>query len=231
MTEAPTRTSAIIPDAVRVRSLPGGYLAAILVISFLSGLLIYLDYQNLALVLALLCWTLIPLLWLTDRIAFDGRRIYRTGIVPRLVARAFGIRDRLKVSDIEQVETNVFPGIKRGRNIVYTYRTSVSGKTARFVFSSGHRGYQAVIRSLLPRLSEDVLDIPSIDLRDHLVERAELSKRAKEMDIPPSDVLDSSVRDIDLSGKNNGLSEDEASERSQSLRKLANELRVSGRLL
>jgi tetratricopeptide (TPR) repeat protein len=223
--------SAERPAIARVRALPGGYLAALLVASFLVGLLSYLDQVSIAAILGLVSSLVIPALWFTDRIAFDGRRISRTGIVPRLICRAFGVRDRLKLNDIEQVETAVFPGIKRGKNVVYTYRTSVTGKTARFVFSSGHSGYLDVIRALLPRLSEDVLDIPSIDLRDYLVERSDLSKRTREMDIPSSDVLDGSFRDIDLSGKSDGLTEAEATERSHVLRRLGNELRVSGRLL
>ena len=226
-----TTTSANNLPTARVRALPGGYLAAMLVTSFLVGLLAYLEYPLPAIVLGSASLALIPILWFTDHIAFDGRRILRTGIIPRLICRAFGVRDRLKISDIEQVETSIFPGIKRGRNVLYTYRTVVSGKTVRFVFSSGHNGYQAVIKALLPRLSEDVLDIPSIDLRDYLVERAELSKRTKEMDIPSSDVLDGSFQDIDLTGKSDGLSESEAEERSHKLRRLGNELRVSGRLL
>lgn len=231
MAEKPAITTRDTRSMARVRALPGGYLAALLVTSFLSGLIAYLGFSVLGLVVVSISTIAIPYLWLTDRIVFDGRRIARRGIVPRLIARAFGTRDRLKLSDIEQVETAVFPGLRRGRNIVYTYRTSVSGKTARFVFSSGHKGYQDVIRSLLPRLSEDVLDLTSTDLRDHLIERSELTRRAKEMDIPSSDVLDGSFRDIDIAGKAEGLSAEEAAMRSNNLRKVANELRISGRLL
>ena len=226
-----TNNSSQTQTKARVRSLPGGYLAALLVATFSVGLIAYLDYPFAAIVFGFISWARILVLWFTDHIVFDGRRISRTGIVPRLVCRSLGIRDRLKISDIEQVETTVFPGIKRGRNIVYTYRTSVSGKTARFVFSSGHRGYQAVIQGLLPRLSEEVMDIPSMDLRDYLVERAELSRRTKEMDIPSSDVLEGSFRDIAFNGKADGVADADAEERSRRLRRLGNELRVSGRLL
>lgn len=215
----------------RVHALPGGYLAALLVGIFLSALFVYLELFLAASVIALLCATVIPLLWYTDRFVFDGRRLARTGLVPRIIARAFGVRDRLKISDIEQVETSIFPGIKRGRNILYTYRTVVSGKAVRFVFSSGHSGYRAVIRSLLPLLSEDVLDVNSLDLRDYLVDRSEVAKRAREMDIPSSDVLDGSFQKIDLQGKTEDADDEGADERSNSLRRLANELRISGRLL
>ena len=225
------RTTAETTGKASVRALPGGYLAGLLVVSFIACLIAYLDYLTAALILGLIAWTVIPLLWFTDRIVFDGRRIARTGIVYRLTARAFGVRDRLKISDIEQVETAVFPGIKRGKNILYTYRTSVSGKTARFVFSSGHFGYQSVIRAMLPKLPEGVMDLTSIDLRDYLVDRAEVARRAKELDIPESDVLDGSFREIDLGGKSEGVTDDDAVKRSDNLRTVANELRMAGRLL
>jgi tetratricopeptide (TPR) repeat protein len=231
MREETARTVTDPKKIARVRALPGGYLTGLLVASFFSSLVAYVGYPTAGLVFALLAWVVIPLLWIMDGIVFDGRRIARTGIVPRLIARAFGIRDRLKLSDIEQVETAVFPGIKRGRNLVYTYRTTVSGKTARFVFSSGHTGYQKVISSLLARLPEDVLDLPSIDLRDYLVEKADLTKRAEKLNIPSSDVLDGSFRDIDLSGKSDAMSDEDAVERSNHLRRIANELRISGHLL
>src|SRR5688572_9620897 len=147
------KTQAAITRA-RVRPLAGGYLAALLVASFLSALILYLGYETFALSFTLVSWIAIYVLWSTDRIVFDGRRVIRTGWFPRMWAVATGTRDRLKVSDIEQVETAVFPGVKRGRNVYYTYRTTITGKTARFVFSSGYRGYPAMIQTLLPRLSE-----------------------------------------------------------------------------
>jgi tetratricopeptide (TPR) repeat protein len=216
----------------QVRTMPGGYLAALFVASFLSALVIYLDHPAYALSIAFASWTVVPFLWLTDRIVFDGRRIARTGLLPRLWAKATGTRDRLRIRDIEQVETAVFPGVKRGRNIYYTYRTTISGKTARFVFSSGHRGYLHMIKSLLPRVDADMLDNPSIDLRDYLVEKRALRQRAKDSEIPSSDVLDGSFRDINLRGQIQIETADDrdTGEKANHLRRLANELRLSGRL-
>src|SRR5687768_7269690 len=159
MNESSERIMADPKRTASVRVLPGGYLAALLVLTFLSSLLAYIELPIAAVALAVAAWTMTPVLWFTDRVVFDGRRIARTGIVFRLIANALGIRDRLKLNDIEQVETAVFPGIKRGKNILYTYRTSVSGKTAHFVFSSGHRGYHSLIRAFLPRLPEGVMDL------------------------------------------------------------------------
>jgi tetratricopeptide (TPR) repeat protein len=221
------------PIKASVRSLPGGYLAAAFVVSFISAFLGYIDLSVYSVVLALTAWTVIPILWITDRIVFDGKRIRRTGLVPRLIARATGLRDRLKVSDIEQIETSVFPGIKRGRNVYYTYRTAVTGKSARFVFSSGHRGFRCVIKALFPLVPEEILDNASIDLRDYLAEKSVVRQRARESEIPSSDVLDGSFRDIHLNartGEAAGSGED-AYEKANALRRLANELRLSGRLL
>lgn len=217
----------------RIRPLAGGYLAALLVVSFLSALILYLGYETYALGVALISLTIVLFLWFHDRIVFDGRRIVRLGLFPRMWAVATGTRDRLKVSDIEQVETIVFPGIRRGRNVYYTYRTTITGKTTRFVFSSGYRGYQALIKALLPLLHEDLLDNASIDLREYLIEKPELLRSAKESEIPSSDVLDGSFRDIHLraAGVNYGLDLVESSEKANRLRKLGNQLRLAGRSL
>ena len=216
---------------VAVRTLPGGYLTALFVGSFVAALVAYLDYSTFAVSLAVVAWIAIPLLWFTDRIVFDGRRIRRTGLLPRLWLRATGIRDRLKTSDIEQVETTAFPGIKRGHNLYYTYRTTVTGKTARFVFSSGHRGYRNVVKALFPKVNEDVLDIASIDLRDYLADRRRLKQSALESDIPSTDVLDATVQDIRLGVNAPSVPSGEDGEKASRLRKLANELRLSGRLV
>src|SRR5689334_5795394 len=107
--------------------MPGGYLASSFVATFAAGLLAYLDYGAFAIPLFIVGWLIIPALWLTDKIVFDGRRIRRTGIPTRIFSRLTATRDRLKLNDIEQIETAVFSGIKRGRNVQYTYRTSVAG--------------------------------------------------------------------------------------------------------
>jgi tetratricopeptide (TPR) repeat protein len=218
---------------VFVRSPAGGYLSASFVLSFISSLLAYLGYIEFAVPVVIIAWIVVPFLWLTDAIVFDGRRIRRTGVVPYLLARLTGTRDRLKVSDIEQVETIAFPGIKRGRNVYFTYRTVVVGKNVRFVFSSRHQGYGDIIRSLLPRLEEDCLDNSSIDLRDYFAEKRDSRKRAKEYDIPSSEVLDGSFQDIHLKSRVVGEPGDDGHsvEKANQLRRLANELRLSGLLL
>jgi hypothetical protein len=134
------------------------------------------------------------------------------------------------LSDIEQVETTALAAIKRGRNFHFTYRTTIIGKSASFVFSSRHAGYQDMIRKVLPRLNEDLLDGTSIDLRDYLSETKDVAQRAKDSEIPSSDVLDSSFREIHLK-----LAADKPFapdlEKAGHLHRLANGLRISGRLV
>jgi tetratricopeptide (TPR) repeat protein len=229
----PAKGAPARPLRASVRSLPGGYLAAAFVVSFISAFLGYIGFLDYSLVLAFAAWTIMPLLWITDRVVFDGKRIRRTGLVPRLIARATGLRDRLKISDIEQIETRSFPGIKRGRNIYFTYRTTVTGKSARFVFSSGHRGFRSVIKALLPLVPEEILDNASIEVRDYLAEKNVVRERARESEIPSSDVLDASFRDIHLNvpTEHTAGSGEDAYEKANALRRLANELRLSGLLL
>ena len=219
-------------SVISVRSLAGGYISAAFIASFISALLAYLDQPYIAASLLLIAWGFIPVLWFGDKIAFDGRRIRRTGLVPYFLARITGTRDRLKLSDIEQVESLAFPGIKRGRNVYFTYRTAVVGKNVRFAFSSRHKGYGRLIREMLPLIDEDCLDNPSIDLRDYFAEKREAELRARQSDIPASDVLDGSFRDIRLNPPLENTIPDEASlDKANQLRRLANELRLSGRLL
>lgn len=219
------------PARQGVRALPGGYLVCLFVLSFVSALIGYLGYSTVGAALAVLAWAVIPFLWINDLIVFDGRRVKRIGLIPRLWARAMGLRDRLKLSDIEQVETVAFRGIKRGRNVYYTYRTTVTGKGVRFVFSSGHRGYVGIVRALFTGLQEDILDNTSIDLRDYLIERDDARRRAVEAEIPSSDVLDGALRDIRFDSRKGGEISSEESRKARQLRKLANELRLTGRLL
>lgn len=215
----------------RVRALPGGYLSTLFISTFLAALGAYLGYLGYAVAFGSVCGIVTLVLWLTDGIAFDGKRISRRGLVPRLWAKAIGVRDRLKFSDIEQIETTAFRGIKRGHNIYFTYRTTVTGKTARFVFSSGYRGYRELIKSLLSRVNEDVLDNTSIDLRDYLDDKRALRRRAAESEIPSTDVLAASFRDIHLIEREDALPSDDSAEKAMRLRRLGNELRVSGRLV
>jgi tetratricopeptide (TPR) repeat protein len=218
------------PDgrAVGVRVLPVNYLVGLLLASFLAAFLLYLELDVLALGFLGAAWIVVPSLIWTDRVTFDGRRIRRTGLLPGMWARLTATRDRIKLNDVELVQTTILRTIKRGGNLVYTYRTTFFGKGKSFSIQSGGRHYREFVESVFPRLSEAVLDHRSIDLRDHLDDRIEVKRRAHAAKIPGADVLEGSLRKPFPKTKSvgDGYSEDKVAE----LHRLANELRVSGLL-
>jgi tetratricopeptide (TPR) repeat protein len=222
---------------VSVRSSPVGYLSTLFVFSFFSAFLVYLDYFALGLGLFVSSLLVFPILVATDRIVFDGRRLRRTGLVPRLVARLFTVRDRLKISDIEWVETHSLRAFKRRGNVVYRYRTAFLGKGLQLVVASGGKNYRKLLRAILPKLPEAVLDNKTIELRDYLNDPSEVRLRANELSIPSGEMLDMSFRELwGRKGRRTEISKDSSkdetvSEKVSELRKLGNELKLSGSLV
>ena len=217
-----------------VRVSPHGYFGALLVLTFFSALLMYLDAYMAGLLILAVSWLAISALALTDRIVFDGRRLRRTGVIPAIWNRSCGLRDRLKLSDIELVETRSLRALKRGGNIRYRYNTIVRGKGTTFAFASG-RGYRQMILELFPHLAENVLDARSIELRDYLAETRDVLTKARESHIPPAEVLENSIRKPRKGrSRSNPPTEMEVpkgSANAEGLRLLANGLRLSGFLL
>ncbi len=202
--------------------------------SFFSAFFIYLEMDLWALILLGLSVILLPALAITDRVAFDGKRLRRTGVLPRFWAWLNGFHYRLKLSDIEQIETQALRALKRGGSVFYRYRTSISGRDLKFVFASGGEEYRQMIRQIFPRLSENVLDNRSIELRDYLNEPKEILMKAEFVHIPSSDVLEDSVNIFEKTERKNRRSGEIGAaeiERVEYLRRLANELRLSGHLL
>ena len=179
-----------------------------------------------------LAWLAIPYLMRTDRIVFDGKRLTRTGFLPRLWSSFNNSRFRLRIGDIEQVETQSLRALKRGGNVFYRYRTSISGRGLEFVFASGGEDFRRMIHGILPLLPENILDNRSIELRDYLAEPKEILMKAEFARIPSAEVLENSFEKHILKIKNTNaeLSVEEA-EKVEDLRLLANELRLSGYLL
>ncbi|MFT3745086.1 MAG: tetratricopeptide repeat protein [Pyrinomonadaceae bacterium] len=220
-------------ETLSIRVSPHGYLAGLFLGSFFSAFLFYIQLDAAALVLFCVSWILIPFFALNDRISFDGKRLSRTGLIPRAWAWFNGSRRRLKLTDIEQVETEAIRALKRGGNIFYRYRTVLRGKGLSVTIASGGDDYRRMIKAILPRLSEYVLDNRSIELRDHLADPKESLMRAEFSRIPSAEFLQTSLRTSGFKGhravsqKATEYSEDEVDE----LRSLANELRLSGYLV
>jgi tetratricopeptide (TPR) repeat protein len=173
---------------------------------------------------------------LTDRIVFNGKRVYRSGFLTKAWAYLTGTRFWLKLRDVEQVETVVLPALKRGGRVYFRYQTSVRGMGVEFSFSSGGRGYRQFVRKLFRSVPEEVLDATSIELRDYIDEPKLARSKAKQADIPPADVLENAFRNSGTrQRKHRGNSGDHqaafSNEKAVSLRMLGNQLRLSGSLL
>lgn len=230
--------AAIFSDQINsIRVSPNSYFTALFLTTFFSGLLIYLEQNFFGLILLVAGWLIVPALAWTDRIVFDGKRLRRTGFIPRFWSAMNNSRHRLKIAEIEQVESQALRALKRGGNVFYRYRTTVQGKGIKLAFASGGEDYRQMIHKILPLLSDNVLDNRSIELRDYLAEPKETLMKAEFARIPSAEVLESSVNEFQHSGKNARKKilgreiGDKEMEKADYLRQLANELRISGYLL
>jgi tetratricopeptide (TPR) repeat protein len=225
------------PTVAAVRVSPGPYLAIASVITFLSALLLRSDHNAYALALIATGWSVIPVLALTDRIAFDGSSIRRQGPIAFLLYVLFRQRKQLAVNDFETVETHAVRTLRRGGSVRYRYRTQINGKGKEFVIASGGKGFRRLVRELFPLIHGDKMDSRSLDLRDYLSEPALLKKKARLSKLASSDILDVSKTEFRAGDRVKGRvegsqqpSSPEDIERSHLLRRLGNELRISGRL-
>lgn len=218
---------------VSIRVSPHSYFTALLLSSFISAFLFYLEKDLAGVIVFAASWILIPFFALNDKITFDGRRLVRTGTVPTVWSWLNASRRRLKLRDIEQVETEAIRAAKRGGNVYYRYRTVIRGKGISVSIASGGSDYRDVVKSILPLLADNVLDTRSIELRDHLTDPRKALERARSAHIPSADVLESSFRSAGRKRTHStNLPQIAVSdEKADDLRDLANELRVSGYFL
>src|SRR5678816_3425541 len=70
-----------LPAIASVRVSPGPYLTVAAILTFFAALLLRVHYDGWALLLVASAWIVLPLLALTDRIAFDGLSLRRNGPV------------------------------------------------------------------------------------------------------------------------------------------------------
>ena len=189
-----------------------------------------------ALILVACAWIVIPILGATDRLVFDGQRLTRSGVVPFALRVFFGRRWELSVNDFENVDTTALRTLRRGGSVRYRYRTEISGKGTHFVFASGGNNYRRMVRALFPLIHEDKMDSRSRDLRDYLIDPRSLNQKTRLSQLAPEEVIASATSGFKLRAKRaeipEGAPEVSTSniERATLLGRLANELRVAGRL-
>ena len=73
--------------SVKIRVSPNSYFISLFLATFFAGFLAYMRYDKSALVLFVSSLVLIPILIWTDRLIFDGKKITRTGLLPRFWAK------------------------------------------------------------------------------------------------------------------------------------------------
>jgi tetratricopeptide (TPR) repeat protein len=225
------------PTIASVRVSPGPYLALASVVTFVAALMLRAEQDPAALILIAAAWLILPVLALTDRIAFDGVALRRQGPIASLLHLLFGYRKQLSIDDFETVETQAVRTLRRGGRVRYRYRTQITGKGREFVIVSGGCEYRKLVRELFPLIHESKLDNRSRDLRDYLNDPNFLNRKTQLSQLASSDLLDVTGSDFRLGRKfrrRADVSETpptpEDLERARLLRRLGNELRVSGRL-
>lgn len=225
------------PTIASVRVSPGPYVALASVVTFVAALLLRAHYETVALIMVAVAWLFLPLLALSDRIAFDGRSLRRQGPLASLLKLISSYRKQLSIDDFETVETQAVRTLRRGGRVRYRYRTQITGKGREFVIVSGGREYRKLVRELFPLIHESKLDNRSRDLRDYLNDPSFLNRKTQLSQLASSDLLAVTNTDYKLGGKLKRRAETPAApatpeelERARLLRRLGNELRVSGRL-
>lgn len=222
-------------NIVSVRVSPHAYLGAAFVLLFSASFMLYVEQYFLGAATILLVIFVIPPLAFFDRIAFDGKRLIRTGLLPRIFSWFGGFPNRLRLNHIEQVDTQAIRAFKRNGRVIYAYRTMVRGRGVSISFASGGDKYIRLINEIFPLLPDDVLDSRSIELRESYINHRQALRNARASNIPSADVLENMIDQV-RSGRGllrpvENIEANEAKERVSELRTLANQLRVNGALL
>lgn len=226
-------TSQISMKAASVRVSPGSYLSALLVFTVLATILFRFRLDYVAVVAFATGWLLMPVLAFTDRIVFDGKFIYRSGVLALIEGLIRGKKQRLSVEDIERIETVAVRTLIHGGRVHYRYRTEVTGKNLSFIFASG-RGYRNMIRKLFLTVNCEKLDTRSCELRDYYVEPNELETNVSLLGIQTNDKIENSAASSRANKKRKtfypNTMQEKDKEQGLLLRQTANQLRVTGRL-
>lgn len=221
-----------------VRASHGGYLVVSSVLTFSAGLLLRSELDGWALLAVTVAWVVLPMLALTDKVAFDGQSLIRRGAAPFIFQLISGRRQQLALTEVERVDTNAVRTLRRGGRVRYRYRSQISGRGTGFVFASGGRRYREMVQRLFPLIHDDKIDLRTRELRDYLCDPKSLNRELDSLKLAPSDVLDNATAEFKLGGKKEHAVEQVCAlevspvdvERAILLRQLGNKLRIAGRL-
>ena len=216
-----------------VRVSPGAYLGAASVLTFASVLFLRAEDDLWALVSLIAAWLVAPALAFTDRIVFNGESLARRGIVPFVIKWTTGKFQQLPITDIERVDTQAVRTLRRGGTVRYRYRSQVTGHGVSLVFASGGKSYRNMVRQLFPLLPEAKMDSRTRDLRDYFTEPDSLAPEIDSLGLASPTVLDNALADVKQRLATRHLTDEQSDrdvERARLLRRLANQLRVWGRL-
>jgi tetratricopeptide (TPR) repeat protein len=235
--DAPARSRWKRSQIASVRVSPGPYLASSILLLFIS-IWLFRNHSDLtALLLAVVSLAAIPVLSMFEKIGFDGYELYRYGPVSLITGRFSSLR-RLKLDDIERIESSALRTLRNGGRVHYRYRSEISGGGHSFVISSGGLSYRRMVRELFGRIPEAKLDLRSMELRDYLCEPTVLRASLSTLNFASVSVLDSAaVPSPSRSGRQAGIATNQAERpdegfraRALALRLVANQLRMNGRL-
>lgn len=217
-----------------VRVSPGGHFAFAALVTFVSVVLLRVDKDLEALLLVSATWIVVPVLVVTDRLYFDGRTLFRSGLLPLLSRAIRGHRPKLTLAEIESVEVAAVRTLRRGGSVRYRYRIEISGKGRAFAFASGGRKFREMVGLLFPRIDDQKLDARARELRDYLCDPKDLRVQLDELHLATPAVLDSADEQashrLEKRIAASPAPSVEDGERAWMLWGLANRLRVAGRL-
>ena len=227
---------ATLPQPIKVRPPARDTVAALLLLGYFACLGAYLGYPTVAASIFAAVAAIIIAFGITTAVVFDGRRLYRRSpMLPVIITPMMQFPRRMRIREVEKVETSELRPIKRGRNAIYRHRTTFHSKGNTISVTSGSRNFALLLRSVLPLLPAEVLDRRSAELSELYSGKGSISARAAASGIPPADVLEGSLR-----GEGNRIfpriKKDRTSvllsaDRYDELRAVARELRVSGSLV
>jgi Tfp pilus assembly protein PilF len=161
--------------------------------------------------------------------------LWRTGL-SALVQRVLALhRTSIAIADVERVEVMSMRTLRRGGNVRYRYRVEVISKDLDLSFASGGKQFPKMARALLPKIPEYKLDARACELRDHLADPKAVRAEAQNLGIASSDVLENARQTAEKRIEKHrrdapGESSHEDIERAVLLRRVANDLRIAGRL-